>query len=355
MNQELSQPVQLITHNRVSEAIHLLRESITDAFQKDQLIVLEAMWNRTISQEINRIISIENANLQKNQVINALLTLIHNEQYQSYEINELRQGAVLKLDTTFHDFKKVKKSNKRYKRIKFSITNIGEKELRINDISSNSKNIQTLMLNRQIAPGGSAELIVDFYPKETGEQLEIITIEANTEPSQTAVSISAVVENKPPYKIITLGVLLFLLIGYGANWLFTRPIVSDFELGIKVLRNEEVQRGHSFDPFKVKVVGTLDSFEFEINSEEELGSASLKKFIGNTTKKLGSIVALEFENLGVKPNVDDLAVEFIELREKNSGKSSGRIKPPLGKEWIGDGDGNDQKLMIQRYSVKNWN
>ena len=80
----------------------------------------------------------------------------------------------------------------------FKFTNTGDKPLVVENAKGSCGCTVPQWPKEPIPPGGTGEILVDYKPgKQKGNQRKTITVTANTEPRDTRITISAVVDETP--------------------------------------------------------------------------------------------------------------------------------------------------------------
>ncbi|MEJ6589763.1 MAG: DUF1573 domain-containing protein [Crocinitomicaceae bacterium] len=102
----------------------------------------------------------------------------------------------LKFDKEQHDFGKIKEDTDN--KTVFRVTNTGKSPLIIKDVKASCGCTTPSKPTKPIAPGKSDKIEVVFHPKvgQLNKQSKTIRVTANTEPKETVLTISAVVEKK---------------------------------------------------------------------------------------------------------------------------------------------------------------
>ncbi len=100
----------------------------------------------------------------------------------------------IKFDEDAFDFGSIKQNTSDNKHT-FTFTNTGDKPLIISNAKGSCGCTVPVWPKEPIPPGGTGQIDVEYKPgKQKGTQRKTITITANTEPADTRISISAVVE-----------------------------------------------------------------------------------------------------------------------------------------------------------------
>ncbi len=119
------------------------------------------------------------------------------EKEEALRIKELEATLTsMTFDRLKHDFGKVQEDSDN--KTTFIVKNTGKKPLVIESVSASCGCTTPFKPEKPIAPGKSDKIEVVFHPKpgQLNEQTKTVTVEANTEPSMSVLTISAFVTPK---------------------------------------------------------------------------------------------------------------------------------------------------------------
>ena len=118
-----------------------------------------------------------------------------NEEFSNPSDNEISNlpKTQMQFDKSEHDFGTVKQDSKN--RYVFKFKNMGKEPLLISNARGSCGCTVPTYPKEPVAPGESGEIEVEYSPgKQQGSQVKTVTINANTEPVETVLKISAQVE-----------------------------------------------------------------------------------------------------------------------------------------------------------------
>jgi len=105
--------------------------------------------------------------------------------------------SVISFSEVTFDFGNIKQNSTDNKHL-FKFTNKGSNPLIISNAKGSCGCTVPQWPKEPIAPGGTGEIVVEYKPgKQKGNQRKTVTVTANTDPPDTRISISAIVEEVP--------------------------------------------------------------------------------------------------------------------------------------------------------------